>query len=114
VALTVVLFGVAAVAGAWLRFGLTAALNRRTIPLGTLAVNLAGSLAAGVVAARLDGDVRTIVLTGGLGAFTTYSSFAGEVRAMGHDRRAGLTVFYVALTVVGCVAAARVGLALGG
>ena len=44
---------------------------------GTLAVNLLGCLAIGALAAWLSpGPVRTIVLAGLLGGFTTYSTFA--------------------------------------
>lgn len=51
-------------------------------PWGTFAVNMAGCLLFGVVYAALEhrlnwpGDVRGIVLTGFLGSFTTYSTFA--------------------------------------
>ncbi len=86
--------------------------NRWPLPLGTLSVNLAGSLLAGVLVAHLEGDGRTVLVTGGLGAMTTFSSFAAEVRAMGADRRWALAVGYIALTAAGAVVAARVGLGL--
>lgn len=105
-------FAALAVAGAWIRVGATVALNRWPLPLGTLSVNLAGSLLAGVLVAHLEGDGRTVLVTGGLGAMTTFSSFAAEVRAMGADRRWALAVGYIALTAAGAVVAARVGLGL--
>ncbi len=50
----------------------------RALPnAGMLAVNLLGCLAIGALASALPaGHVRTIVLVGLLGGFTTYSSFA--------------------------------------
>jgi CrcB protein len=108
----VALFVVAAVAGAWIRIGATRRFNRWSFPAGTFLVNVAGSLAAGLLATRLDGDARTVVVTAGLGALTTYSSFAGEVRALARDGRIGTAAVYVAGTVVGCVAAGRIGLAV--
>jgi len=58
--------------------GVDAAAWARAMPhAGTLAVNLAGCLAIGALAAALSpGPARTIVLVGLLGGFTTYSSFA--------------------------------------
>ena len=53
-------------------------------PAGTLAVNLLGCLAIGVVAelseARgfLDADTRAMVVVGLIGGFTTFSTFANE------------------------------------
>ena len=110
-ALVVLGFAACAVAGAWVRVGATVALNRWPLPVGTLTVNLAGSLVAGLLVAHLDGDGRTILVTGGLGALTTYSSFANEVRAMLGDRRHLLAAGYVALTSVGAVGLAWAGLA---
>lgn len=111
-AVVVLVFAAAASIGAWIRVGATRALNRWPLPVGTLTVNVGGSLAAGVLAAALSGDARTVLVTGGLGALTTYSSFAGEARAMLADRRWALAALYVLVTVVACVAGARVELAL--
>lgn len=112
IAAVVIGFAVLAVAGAWIRVGATVALNRWPLPLGTLSVNLAGSLLAGVLVSHLQGDGRTVLVTGGLGAMTTFSSFAAEVRAMGADRRWALAAGYAVVTAVGAVAAARLGLGL--
>jgi fluoride exporter len=99
-----------AVAGTWIRVGATVALNRWPLPVGTLAVNLAGSFVAGVVVAHLGSGARTVLVTGGMGALTTFSAFANELRAMLADRRRLLALAYAAVTAVGAVALAWVGL----
>jgi len=110
--LSVAAFAAAAVVGALARVGLIARLNRPGFPWGTLVVNLSGSLVAGVVAAHTDGAARTVVATGALGAFTTFSTFTVEVRALwagGGLRRSGT---YLGATVLGAVGAAALGLGL--
>ena len=53
--------------------------RRRGHPLGTLAVNLSGTLVLGVlVGATLDGDAYRIAATGFLGAYTTFSAWMLE------------------------------------
>ncbi len=75
-------------------------------PRGTLAVNAAGSLALGALAGA--GPSATALLGAGFcGAFTTFSAFALE--AVEEARPA-----YVPLTLVLCVGAAALGLALAG
>lgn len=79
--------GVGAAIGAWLRWGLAAALNARLpdLPLGTLVANLAGGyfvgIAVGFFAARteLPPEARLFVITGCLGGLTTFSTFSAEV-----------------------------------
>lgn len=63
-------------------------------PIGTLAVNVLGCLAAGAVAARLDplSPWRIFLITGVLGGFTTFSAFGLEARAMGMSTSAALYV----------------------
>jgi CrcB protein len=79
-----------AVFGAWLRWGLGTLLNARVPiwPLGTLVANLAGGYAIGVVIAWLDlrhdlpPEWRLFLVTGFLGALTTFSTFSAEVVAL--------------------------------
>ncbi len=85
-------YGFAAVAmgaslGAWLRGWLGVLLNAvfPTLALGTLAANLLGGYLAGVAVAffgahpGLPPEARLAVVTGFLGALTTFSTFSGEV-----------------------------------
>lgn len=79
--------GGGAAVGAWLRWGLGAALNPLfpTLPLGTLAANLSGGLLMGLAMellsrhAVLSAELRLLITTGFLGGLTTFSTFSGEV-----------------------------------
>lgn len=73
--------------GALCRYGLGGFVQRlagERFPAGTLVVNLVGCLLFGLVWGWLEGRVqfspqtRVIVLTGFMGAFTTFSTFAFE------------------------------------
>ncbi len=79
------------------------------LPIGTLAVNLAGSFALGLLAGW-DPPGATVVGVGGLGALTTFSTFAGEVVSTRHHRFA--LASYVVVSVVGGVGLAWLGLQL--
>jgi CrcB protein len=78
-----------AVVGAWGRYGLSLWLNSRHawIPLGTVAANLLGGLAIGLLLGliergALDPAWRPFAITGLLGALTTFSTFSAEVTAL--------------------------------
>lgn len=79
--------GFGAVLGAWLRWWLGVRLNPLfpTMPLGTLAANLLGGLLVGVAIAwfnrhpSLPPEARLVVVTGFMGALTTFSTFSAEV-----------------------------------
>jgi CrcB protein len=66
-------------AAAAARFLIDAAFATRAdhpFPLGVLAINLAGTLALGLVAgAALQGEALIIVAGGGIGSFTTFSTW---------------------------------------
>ena len=73
--------------GATLRLLLSTAVNKtfiHALPLGTLAVNLLGSLIIGILFAyfhlntSLSPHLKSFLTTGMLGALTTYSTFAIE------------------------------------
>ena len=88
-------------------------------PWGTFVVNVSGSLALGVVvglviAQGVDPDVRTIVGTGFLGAYTTFSTYAYETVRVGTVPRRRLAVAYAFGSVVASVLAAAAGLAITG
>jgi len=79
--------GVGAALGAWLRWGLATWLNPRIphFPLGTLFANLLGGYLVGLAVAYflarhdLPPQWRLFVVTGFLGALTTFSTFSAEV-----------------------------------
>ena len=81
-----VAIAVGAVLGAWSRHGLSLWLNARHdwIPMGTVAANLLGGLAIGLLLGllergALDPAWRPFAITGLLGALTTFSTFSAEV-----------------------------------
>jgi fluoride exporter len=88
-------------------------------PVATLAVNLVGSFLIGFiypwVAARgvAAEGVRLFWMTGVLGGFTTYSAFALETSLLGVSGSSGVAIGYLVATVLGCLAAALAGRALG-
>ena len=79
-----------AAAGAWLRWGLGLWLNPllADLPLGTLAANLAGAYLIGLAIAffelhqGLAPEWRLMIITGFLGALTTFSTFSAETVTM--------------------------------
>ncbi|TCO81231.1 camphor resistance protein CrcB [Plasticicumulans lactativorans] len=79
--------GVGAALGAWLRWWLGLRLNPlfATLPLGTLAANLAGGYLMGLALGgfghwqALPPEWRLFVATGFLGGLTTFSTFSAEV-----------------------------------
>jgi len=85
-------------------------------PVPTFTVNLLGSFAIGLlymyVAARgaSADNARLFWMTGVLGGFTTYSAFALETVLLGFSWT-GVT--YVSVTLVGCIAAAVLGMKVG-
>jgi CrcB protein len=88
-------------------------------PWGTFLVNVSGSLALGLVvgfvlAQGVDADVRTVVGTGFLGAYTTFSTYAYETVRVGTAPRRGLAAAYAFGSVLASVLAAAAGLAITG
>lgn len=82
-------------------------LSGKGFPWGTLAVNLAGSLLAGLVFAWLaerEGAaawLRLLLVVGLLGGFTTWSSFALETLLLGRSGNTGAALAYVSASFVG-------------
>lgn len=84
-------------------------------PWGTLAVNIAGGVAMGLLAARVGPEQESLRLflgVGLLGGFTTFSAFSLEtVRLMEHQP--GLAALYAAASVLLSVGACWLGFSLG-
>ena len=80
---------VGAVLGAWARYGLSLWMNGRGwLPWGTFAANAVGGLLIGLAIAYLSANrdvtplFRLFVVTGFLGALTTFSTFSAEVTTL--------------------------------
>jgi len=87
-------------------------------PWGTLTVNLVGSFVIGVVVEmivrKFDGSpaLRLLLMTGVLGGFTTFSSFALDTVSLFERGALGLAITYVAISLVASLAAVFAGLSL--
>ena len=94
---------------------LAARLLGLAFPWGTLFVNVAGALAIGLLAARVDAlhaDTRLFIGVGVLGGFTTFSTFSLEAVRLTEHHPWGAAL-YVASSLVLGLSACWVGLVLG-
>jgi fluoride exporter len=114
----IIAVGGGAAAGAWLRWGLSIALNPifPTLPLGTLAANLIGGLLMGVAMeiitrhTLLSPEATLLVTTGFLGGLTTFSTFSGEITTLILRREWLWSAVGVGAHVIGSIAMTLVGL----
>lgn len=104
-------------AGAVARLLLDGAISERVatpFPVGTLAVNLLGSLILGiVVGAGIGGDGARLVATGLLGSFTTFSTWMLESHRLAEDGEDGVVGANLAVSLLAGVALIWVGTELG-
>lgn len=100
------------------RFLLDAAISERTsgaFPTGTLAVNLSGAVVLGLLAgAALHGAALTIVAGGGLGSYTTFSTWMFESQRLGESGDAGGLWLNVGVSLFAGLVAVALGHWLGG
>ncbi|MBO1073842.1 fluoride efflux transporter FluC [Roseomonas marmotae] len=88
------------------------------LPWGTLAVNVAGSAAIGLLGGLMLGgmplsqEARLLAMTGFLGGFTTFSAFSLDIGTL-FLRHPALAAGYLGLTLVGGLAAFALAFALG-
>lgn len=110
--------GIGAAVGAWTRWALAIVLNPLLpyLPLGTLAANLVGGYLIGVAVAVLGAhaalppEIRLFVVTGFLGALTTFSTFSAEVVDLLERHHYGWVATLVASHVLGSVLAVIAGI----
>jgi len=115
---TLVSIAVFAILGAWARYGQSILVQEvfgRAFPWATLSINVLGSFLMGflffetVDRITIDPVLRTGILTGGLGAYTTFSTFTLENLVLLQDGEAlKATLYVVASNVLG------IGAAIGG
>ncbi len=102
--------------GLWLNPAGSSALSANALPWGTLAANLIGGYLIGVCVAvfqalpNLDPVWRLALVTGFLGALTTFSSFSAEVVGMLQQGRLMLALTTTALHLLGSLLFTVVGI----
>ena len=104
--------------GALARWQLSIWLNTQEafLPWGTLAANLIGGYLVGCCVAffqtqpDLDPAWRLLLVTGFLGALTTFSSFSAEVVAMLSEGRIGIAIATAGLHLIGSLLMTLAGL----
>ncbi len=104
--------------GAALRVVLAAAIDERwssrLAHVGTLSVNMIGCFAIGVAAAAIPpGTLRTTILGGLLGGFTTYSAFALFSHDLIREQRLSVMALQIGIHIVLGIVLAAAGVALG-
>lgn len=87
-------------------------------PLSTLLVNVVGCFLIGLLMAlfhrgQLSDGWRLLLVTGGLGALTTFSTFSFETLVLGRDETITLAMLNTAANVVLCLLAVWLGWWLG-
>ena len=88
------------------------------LPLGTLLANVIGCFLMGYLSWVLvhkfsvSSEAQTVVLTGFLGGFTTFSAFSLEVIKLLEQGADGRAILYVLLSIVLCVTMCFLGLML--
>ncbi len=99
--------------------GLVPTLHSGEFPLGTLVVNVVGCFVFGLLwavledKAQVSGEMRAILFTGFLGAFTTFSTFIFETRQLLAESQYVLAVLNVAVQNVLGLAALILGYVIG-
>ncbi len=73
--------------------------------MGTLVVNLTGSFLLGVLSS-VTPPAFTVIGVGGLGAYTTFSSFAHDAIALARRKQLGLAGVYIGVSCLSIGAAA--------
>jgi CrcB protein len=108
--LRLIYIGLAGAVGTLLRYWLSESIAKRfgeTFPIGTLVVNLIGCFLAGLLFyLLLDRElvspvVRTVVLVGLLGGFTTFSALGLQTFTLMRDGAVGLALLNIGLSNVG-------------
>ncbi|HEV2110843.1 MAG TPA: fluoride efflux transporter CrcB [Gammaproteobacteria bacterium] len=106
------------VVGCCARYGVTQAVQLfygKSFPLATLIINVSGCLAMGFLfyltleRVSVSPSLRVAILTGVLGGFTTFSTFAMEALLLAEDGETGYAVSYILLSVFLGLGAAYLG-----
>jgi CrcB protein len=103
--------------GAVARYAIGSGVDQTRFPWATLGINLSGAFVLGlfltVGLGRVPVSVTTPLAVGLIGGFTTFSTFAWEGFTFGRTGREWTAFVYVAVSVLGGLAAAWSGYAAG-
>jgi CrcB protein len=110
--------GIGAAVGAWLRWGLSAALNHvlPNLPLGTLTSNIVGGYLIGIAVQvflqhpSLTPEWRLFIVTGFLGGLTTFSAFSAEAVSLLVRHQYGWALGLIAAHLAGSLAMTILGI----
>ncbi len=89
--------------GSVVRYAIQSMFRLSAFPVGTLLVNLLGSLLIGLCAAFAERGtpwIRTWLMAGFLGGFTTFSAFSLENFRLMRDGQAGMALAYALTSLV--------------
>ncbi len=107
-----------AVMGAWLRYSQNLAVQRllgRAFPWATLSINVAGSFLIGLLSSLFDHGthvstaMRTGIIVGGIGTYTTFSTFSLEALLLIEDGQDIRALTYLAASLALGLAAVFLG-----
>jgi CrcB protein len=100
--------------GAMARFGVSTWAHEHfdhRYPIGTLLVNVVGSFFMGIFyvliieRGLLPAEWRPLIMTGFLGAFTTFSTYSLDALSLWQAGNVGLALGYILMSVVSCLLA---------
>ena len=109
------LIAVGRAAGALLRYGVGRAVHLEAFPAATLTVNVTGSFAiaswrrSSSSAPGMPAELRTALLVGLLGSYTTFSTFSLETLRLAQDGEWTYVALNVVLSVTGALVAVWAG-----
>lgn len=116
--MTFLYIAIFAIFGAFARYGQTLAVQGflgRDFPFATMSINVLGSFLMGFLffetleRININPELRTGILTGGLGAYTTFSTFSLETLNLIEGGEVSKAALYVGASVVLSIAAAIFG-----
>jgi CrcB protein len=112
---TVALVGIAGLLGVLARYGISSGFHGDALPWATVAINVSGSFALGVLVSShmFSTETRTIVGVGFLGGFTTFSTFSVQMLLDFQAGEPGRALVYCAASVLLGLGAAAAGYYLG-
>jgi len=106
---TYVAIAIGGTLGCWARYGMTnliQAIYGRDFPYATLSINVLGSFLMGFLFIEtlerltISPQLRIGILTGFIGGFTTFSTFAMETVLLGEQGEIAKSLLYIALSLV--------------